>query len=82
MLDNGVAKESARFLLPQATQTRLYMSGSIRSWIHYIDLRSAHGTQAEHKEIAEKCKCIFVDEFPTIAAALDWVCFEPPSLLF
>ena len=82
MLDAGVAKESARFVLPQATQTRLYMSGSLRSWIHYINLRSAHGTQAEHKEIAEKCKCIFVDEFPTIAAALDWVCFEPPSLLF
>ena len=82
MLDNGVAKESARFILPQATQTRMYMSGSIRSWIHYIDLRSAHGTQLEHKKIAERCKCIFVDEFPTIAAALDWVCFEPPSLLF
>ena len=82
MLDNGVAKESARFVLPQATQTRMYMSGSIRSWIHYIDLRSAHGTQLEHKKIAERCKCIFVDEFPTIASALDWVCFEPPSLLF
>ncbi len=82
MLDAGVAKECARFVLPQATQTRLYMSGSIRSWIHYIDLRSAHGTQLEHKQIAEQCKCIFVDEFPTIAAALDWVCFEPPSLLF
>ncbi len=78
MLDNGVAKESARFLLPQATQTRLYMSGSVRSWIHYIDLRSAHGTQAEHKQIAEQCKCIFVDEFPTIAAALDW----PSASLF
>ena len=82
MLNAGVAKESARFVLPQATQTRLYMSGSVRSWIHYIDLRSAHGTQLEHKEIAEKCKCIFVDEFPTIASALDWVCKEPPSLLF
>ena len=82
MLNAGVAKESARFVLPQATQTRLYMSGSVRSWIHYIDLRSAHGTQSEHKEIAEKCKCIFVDEFPTIASALDWVCKEPPSLLF
>ena len=78
MLDNGVAKESARFLLPQATQTRLYMSGSVRSWIHYIDLRSAHGTQSEHKEIAEKCKCIFVHEFPTIASALDW----PSASLF
>jgi len=82
LLAQGVAKECARFVLPQATQTRLYMSGSIRSWIHYIDLRSAHGTQLEHKQIAEQCKCIFVDEFPTIAATLDWVCFEPPSLLF
>jgi thymidylate synthase (FAD) len=82
MLGAGVAKESARFVLPQATQTRLYMSGSLRSWIHYINLRSAHGTQAEHKKIAELCKCIFVDEFPTISAALDWICFEQPSLLF
>ena len=82
MLDAGVAKESARFILPQATQTRMYMSGSIRSWIHYIDLRTAHGTQLEHMKIAERCKCIFVDEFHTIASALDWVCFEPPSLLF
>jgi len=82
MLDNGVAKESARFILPQATQTRMYMSGSIRSWIHYINLRTAHGTQLEHTKIAERCKCIFVDEFHTIASALDWVCFEPPSLLF
>jgi len=82
MLNSGVARESARFVLPQATQTRLYMSGSVRSWIHYIDLRSAHGTQAEHKQIAEQCKCIMASEFPTIASALDWVCKEPPSLLF
>ena len=82
MLDAGVAKESARFILPQSTQTRMYMSGSIRSWIHYINLRTAHGTQLEHMKIAERCKCIFVDEFHTIASALDWVCFEPPSLLF
>jgi len=72
MLDNGVAKESARFILPQSTQTRMYMSGSIRSWIHYIDLRSAHGTQAEHKEIAEAIRCIFTCEFPTISFALNW----------
>jgi thymidylate synthase (FAD) len=72
MLDNDVAKESARFILPQATQTRLYMSGSIRSWIHYIDLRSAHGTQAEHKEIAEAIRCIFTCQFPTISSALNW----------
>jgi len=82
LLAQGVAKECARFVLPQATQTRLYMSGSIRSWIHYIDLRSAHGTQKEHMEIAENCKCIFVNKFPMIASALDWVCNDPPSLLF
>ena len=82
MLDAGVAKESARFILPQATQTRMYMTGSIRSWIHYINLRTAHGTQLEHMKIAERCKCIMVDEFPTIASALDWVCYEQPSLLF
>ena len=78
MLNSGVARESARFVLPQATQTRLYMSGSVRSWIHYIDLRSAHGTQAEHKQIAEQCKIIMASEFPTIASALDWA----PASLF
>jgi thymidylate synthase (FAD) len=72
MLDAGVAKECARFVLPQATQTRLYMSGSVRSWIHYIDLRSAHGTQREHMEVAEAVKCIFCCQFPTIAEALEW----------
>ena len=59
MLDAGIAKECARFVLPLATPTRLYMSGSIRSWIHYIDLRSAHGTQKEHMDIAEGCRDIF-----------------------
>jgi thymidylate synthase (FAD) len=78
MLNAGVAKESARFVLPQATQTRLYMSGSVRSWIHYIDLRSAQGTQSEHKQIAEQCKIIMASEFPTIASALDWA----PASLF
>lgn len=72
MLENGVAKECARFVLPQATQTRLYMSGSIRSWIHYIDLRSAHGTQREHMQIAEAIRCIFTCQFPAISAALEW----------
>jgi thymidylate synthase (FAD) len=81
MLDNGVAKESARFILPQATMTRLYMTGSVRSWIHYIDLRSAHGTQKEHMQIAEECKCIFVDQFPTISAALNWSCADAPSII-
>ena len=73
MLDEGIAKECARFVLPLATPTRMYMSGSVRSWIHYITLRSANGTQKEHMEIAEACKKIFVEQFPTCAAALEWV---------
>ena len=73
LLDNGVAKECARFVLPLATPTRLYMSGSCRSWIHYIQLRSANGTQKEHMEIAEACKQIFAEQFPTVAEALEWV---------
>jgi len=73
LLDNGVAKECARFVLPLATPTRLYMSGSCRSWIHYIQLRSANGTQKEHMEIAEECKQIFAEQFPTVAEALEWV---------
>jgi thymidylate synthase (FAD) len=72
MLEKGVAKECARFVLPQATQTRLYMSGSLRSWMHYIDLRSAHGTQSEHMEVAEAIRCIFTCQFPTISSALGW----------
>jgi thymidylate synthase (FAD) len=73
MLDMGIAKESARFVLPLATPTRLYMSGSVRSWAHYITLRSANGTQKEHMDIAEECKKIFVEQFPTCAEALEWV---------
>ena len=73
LLANGIAKECARFVLPLATPTRLYMSGSIRSWIHYIDLRSAHGTQKEHMDIAEACRDIFKEQFPIIAEALDWI---------
>jgi len=73
LLDNGVAKECARFVLPLATPTRLYMSGSCRSWIHYIQLRSSNGTQKEHMEIAEQCKKIFAEQFPTVAEALEWV---------
>jgi len=72
MLDAGVAKECARFVLPLATPTRMYMTGSLRSWIHYIELRSAHGTQKEHMDIANSCKEIFVKQFPIIAEALDW----------
>jgi thymidylate synthase (FAD) len=72
LLDKGVAKECARFVLPLATPTRLYMTGSVRSWIHYIDLRSAHGTQKEHMEIAELIRCIFCCQFPAVAGAMDW----------
>lgn len=69
MLESGVAKECARFVLPLATPTRLYMHGSLRSWIHYIDLRSANGTQKEHRDIALSCKAIFTEQFPDIADA-------------
>lgn len=73
MLAEGIAKECARFVLPLATPTRLYMSGSVRSWIHYIDLRSGNGTQKEHRDIAEECKNIFSYYFPAIAKALNYV---------
>ncbi len=73
MLDAGIAKECARFVLPLATPTKLYMSGSIRSWMHYIDLRSSHGTQKEHMDIAEACRDIFIEQFPIIAEAHDYV---------
>ena len=73
MLDEGIANECARFVLPLATPTKLYMSGSCRSWIHYITLRSANGTQKEHMDIADACKQIFVEQFPTVSEALEWV---------
>jgi len=72
MLDRGVAKECARNVLPLCTPTRIYMSGSCRSWIHYINLRSANGTQLEHMRVAEACKEIFIEQFPTVAEALEW----------
>lgn len=72
MIKDGVAKECARFILPLATPTRLYMSGTVRSWLHYIELRSGHGTQKEHMIIAEECKKIFIEQFPTIGEALGW----------
>jgi len=72
LLEQGVAKECARFVLPLATPTRLYMTGSCRSWIHYINLRSANGTQKEHMDIAEQCKQVFKEQFPTVAEALEW----------
>ena len=81
-------KECARFVLPLATPTRLYMTGSVRSWVHYIDLRSAHGTQKEHMDVAEAIRCIFICQFPTVAEALGWdlkeecpECEDAPSIL-
>ena len=73
LLREGIAKECARFVLPLATPTRIYMTGSVRSWIHYIDLRSANGTQKEHMDIAEACKSIFCEQFPIVAEALEWM---------
>ena len=73
MLDAGIAKECARFVLPLATPTRLYMTGSCRSWIHYINLRSAHGTQKEHMDLVENVRVIFKEQFPTVSEALGWI---------
>lgn len=70
-INKGIAKECARFLLPLSTQTKLYMSGTIRDWFHYINLRTANGTQQEHKEIALEIKDIFKAEFPIIGKCLD-----------
>ena len=72
MLEEGIAKECARFVLPLAVGTKLYMTGNLRSWIHYINLRTANGTQKEHMEIAELCKRHFVCQFPTVSEALGW----------
>jgi thymidylate synthase (FAD) len=72
-LEKGIAKEQARFLLPLNTRTKLYMTGSIRSWLHYLDLRCANGTQKEHKDIADEIKKVFIEQFPNIAAAKGWI---------
>ena len=72
MLGDGIAKECARFVLPLATPTKIYMTGSVRSWIHYIELRSANGTQKEHMDIALDVKRVFCEQFPICAEALDW----------
>ena len=73
LIREGVAKECARFVLPLATPTKIYMTGSCRSWIHYINLRSAHGTQKEHMDIANQCREVFKEQFPTVAEALEWI---------
>ena len=72
MLEAGIAKECARFVLPLATPTRIYMTGSCRSWIHYINLRTGHGTQKEHMNIAQECKNIFSQVYPVVSSALNW----------
>ena len=72
MLEYGIAKECARFVLPLAVPTKIYMTGSCRSWIHYIQLRSANGTQKEHMDIANECKQVFIEQFPTVSEALEW----------
>jgi len=73
MLDASIAKECARFVLPLACPPRIYMTGSVRSWIHYIDLRSANGTQKEHMDIALDAKRVFCEQFPAVAEAMEWV---------
>jgi thymidylate synthase (FAD) len=72
MVSLGVAKESARFVLPLATPTRLYMNGTLRSWIHYILLRTKEGSQLEHKQIAEDIREVFNLQFPIISEAIEW----------
>jgi thymidylate synthase (FAD) len=72
MIQDGIAKECARFILPLATPTRMYMNGTVRSWIHYINLRTANGTQKEHMDVANQCKDIFKRELPVISEALGW----------
>jgi len=72
MIADGIAKECARFILPLSTPTRLYMSGSVRSFIHWIQLRTGHGTQKEHMIIANEAKEIFSQQFPTVSEALGW----------
>jgi len=73
MLNRGVAKECARNVLPLCVGTKIYMTGSCRSWIHYINLRSANGTQKEHMDIALGCKEVFIEQFPAVSEALEWI---------
>lgn len=72
-LEKGIAKEQARFLLPLSTATKIYMNGTLRSWLHYITTRTEEGTQKEHRDIAEEIKKIFCNEFPIIAEAKGWI---------
>jgi thymidylate synthase (FAD) len=72
MLEAGIAKECARFILPQATTTRLYFTGNIRSWIFYLIERNKDGVQKEHRQVAELCKNIFIEQLPIVSEALGW----------
>lgn len=72
LLAAGVAKECARNILPMCSPTTIYMTGNIRSWINYINLRASNGTQKEHMQVAEQCKKIFVQQLPIVAEALNW----------
>ena len=73
LLNKGAAKECARMMLPLCTETNLYMAGNIRSWIHYLDLRTQPDTQLEHREIALDIKDIFTKIFPNVSSALEWI---------
>ena len=73
MLEAGVAKECARNVLPLCVGTKIYMTGTLRSWIHYITLRSANGTQKEHMDVALACKEVFKEQFPSVSEALEWI---------
>ncbi len=71
-LEKGIARECARFVLPLATPTKLYMTGNVRDWIHYLTLRTGNGTQKEHADIAHRIRDVFLNTFPTISKALEW----------
>jgi thymidylate synthase (FAD) len=72
LISQGVAKECARAVLPLGTQTTMYMNGTVRSWIHYVNLRTEKNTQKEHRDVANKIKKIFIDTFPNVSEALEW----------
>ena len=73
LIEAGVAKESARMVLPLTTQTTMYMNGTARSWIHYINLRTEENTQKEHRDVANTIKDIFIEQFPNTSEALGWI---------
>jgi thymidylate synthase (FAD) len=72
-MERGIAKECARSLLPLSTQTKMYMKGSVRSWIHYLEVRCDEATQKEHRDVAMEAKKVFIEQFPTVSRALSWI---------